>query len=135
MVQAVILEDHTLYRLGVKYVFDHSPDIILAGEANCDAELFQILAGTSADIVLVGVNLFDDIAYTDITRRIRHDFPTVKILAIANEDTAEIVQSMTEAGIHGYIGKRQASKHELTKAVQMVAEGREYAGKIDTNIY
>ena len=85
--------------------------------------------------MLLGVNWSDEIGYADIIRRLRHDYPAVKILVIASEDTAEIVQSMTVAGIEGYIGKRQAGRDELAKAVRMVAEGGEYAGRIDAIFY
>jgi len=121
MVQTVVLEDHKLYRLGVKYVFDNSPDIYMAGEADCGTELFGLLARTMVDIVLLCVNLPNTIGYVDITSRLRRDYPRLKILAVASENTAEIIQSMMKEGINGYIGKRQASRSELTNAVRKIA--------------
>jgi len=46
----------------------------------------------------------------------------------------ETVQSLMNAGINGYIGKRQADRVELEKAIRKVAAGGEYIGRVDSSI-
>jgi len=36
-----------------------------------------------------------------------------------------------KAGINGYIGKRQANRAELEKAIRTVAAGEQYTGKVE----
>jgi len=133
MLRLAIIESSVLFRLGIKAVFESIPDMYIAGEASHEAALFGLLAHTSADVVLLSVNMPDATIYVDVIRHIRCHYPSVKILAIADEGTTQIVQSMMEAGISGFIGKRQANRKELEKAVRRIAAGGKYVGKIDSN--
>jgi len=133
MIRLVIFDEHTFFRFGVKQAFESNPDICVAGEAGYDAALFENLARTAADVVLLSVNIPDDSSCIVVARHIRHDYPAIKILVLANEDTDQTVQSLMDNGINGYIGKRQADRVELEKAIRKVAAGGEYIGKIDSN--
>ena len=131
MIKLVVFEAQTLYRLGVKEAFKGNPEIRVAGEAHNGLTLFSVLADTPADLLLLGINLHDEIECMDVAHRLRHDYPAMKILAVVNEDTDLTVQTLITTGINGYIGKRQASRHELEKAIRTVAAGRNYIGRID----
>ena len=133
MIRTIVIEDQILFRLGVKTAFKGNPDIRVAGEANGGAGLFRVLSHRCADVVLLGVNQSNHTECVNVARRLRNDYPNMKILAMASEDTGKSVQSMMKAGINGYIGKRQAGRDELAKAIRKVAAGEEYIGKIETS--
>ena len=135
MIRLVIFEEQTFFRFGMKNALEDKHDIRVTGEAYYERALFDVLAHTAADIVLLGINIPDDSSSIDIAHHIRHNYPDAKILAVANEDTSKTVQSLMDAGINGYIGKRQADCVELEKAIRTVAAGGEYIGKIDTNTH
>ncbi|MCL2072612.1 MAG: response regulator transcription factor [Marinilabiliaceae bacterium] len=130
MIRTVVLESQTLFRLGVISAFKGNPDISVAGDAKGGADLFKFLDRRPADVALLGINQSNHSECIEVARRLRNDYPNMKILAVAGEDTGNSVQSLMNAGINGYIGKRQAGRHELTKAIQKVAEGGEYIGEI-----
>ena len=134
MIRLVIFEEHTFFRLGIKNALEDKPDISVVGEAGYETALFELLAHTAVDVVLLGINVLDDSFCIDVVHHIRYNYPYAKILTIANEDTSKTVQSLMDAGINGYIGKRQADRFELEKAVRKVAAGGEYIGRIDSNI-
>ena len=131
MVQLIILDDNTFFRIGIKYAFEGSPDIHVAAEKCRDAAFFGLLERTPADVVLLGVNNPNDTDCLTIARQIRRDFPAVKILAVVEKNTICVVQSLMEAGINGYIGVGQANREELEKAIRKVAVGEKYYGTID----
>ena len=135
MIQTVILENHTFFRLGVKNVFEDNPDICITGEATNGEDFIKLLDCTQADVALMAVNTPEDYWCVDVVCFLRKKHPDLKILVIANEDTAQVVQSMMEAGINGYIGKRQTNREELEKAIRTVAAGGEYIGRIDTSFF
>jgi len=126
MIQLVVLEDQTNFRMGVKYAFEGNPDIHVADDKCKDAAFFGILDRTPADVVLLGVNKPDDPDYVTIVRQIRCDFPAVKILIVADAGTDRVVKSLMKTGINGCIEKGQASRDELEKAIRQVAAGGEY---------
>ena len=131
MVRIAVLDSHQLFRLAIITLFEHNPEIDVKGDTGSTTALFNILTQKKVDIVLLSVNQCDDILYMDIARRIRRNYPTVKILAVANEGVNATVQSMMKEGINGYIGKRQAGRYELEKAIRIVASGGRYIGKVE----
>ena len=132
MIQTVILENHEFFRLGVKSLFQDNPDIRITGEASNGEDFISLLDCTLADVALMSVNKPYDDRSMDFVYILRKKRPDMKILVLANEGSAQTVQSMMAAGINGYIGKRQAKSAELEKAIRMVAAGGEYIGRISS---
>jgi len=129
MIRIIIVDDHTLTRRGLCAAFKYeSADICVVGEAGCGAELFDLLSTTEADLVLLDVNL-PGMHGADIARRLRNDYPHVKILVISAENTAESIGAMLEAGIDGFIGKEKGDTEELAEAIRTVINGVEYYGR------
>jgi DNA-binding NarL/FixJ family response regulator len=129
MIQVIIVDDHRLFRLSLKSAFcDGTSNIRIAGEAACGRELFALLASTPADLVLLDINL-PDMSGVEIARRLRSDYPEVKILAISGENSAETVKSMLEAGIDGFISKQNGDPDELAEAIRSVISGLDYFGR------
>ena len=60
MIRIIIVDDHSLFRRGLKVAFKYEcTDIAIVGEAECGEELFDVLATTDADLVLLDINLPD----------------------------------------------------------------------------
>jgi DNA-binding NarL/FixJ family response regulator len=128
-IQVIVVDDHRLFRIGLKAAINADyPDIHIAGEAECGKELFGILASTPVDVVLLDINL-PDINGAEIARRLRCDYPALKILAVSAENTTETIEAMLEAGIDGFISKQKGDMNELTQAIRTVADGLEYYGR------
>jgi len=130
MIQIAILDNHSLFRLGVQCAFNGASELQVSGEAQYGMELFRILSRKLVNVVLIGVNRPDDRQCVYTVCRLRKKYPEIKILALADENAAEMIPSLTAAGVNGYIGKRQANRNELLKAVRKIAEGGEYVGRI-----
>jgi DNA-binding NarL/FixJ family response regulator len=129
MVQVIIVDDHPLFRNGLKAgLKDDYPDICIAGEADCGEALFRLPALKTADLVLLDI-ILPDINGVEVAHRLRRDYPAVKILAVSAENSAETVKSMLEAGIDGFISKRQSDVDELAEAIRTVMSGLEYFGR------
>jgi DNA-binding NarL/FixJ family response regulator len=136
MIHVIIVDDHALFRIGVKSAMSGQyPDILITGEAECGSELFSLLETAEVDIVLLDI-LLPDMSGIEIARRLRMEYPALKILAISAENTAEIVRSLLDIGIEGFISKRQSGVNELAEAIRTVMSGLKYFGKdISTIIY
>jgi DNA-binding NarL/FixJ family response regulator len=129
MIQVIVVDDHNLFRAGLKTAFRYDfPDIQIVGDAKNGKELFGLLPGVAADLVLLDVNLPGE-SGVDIARRLRRDYPALKILTVSAENTGETVKAMIEAGIDGFVSKTQADHAELAEAIRTVAGGLEYFGR------
>ena len=125
----IIVDDHTLFRVGLKTAFEYGyPDICVAGEADCGEAFFALLPSTPADIVLLDINL-PDIGGVEIARRLRRYYPHVKILAVSAENANETIREMLEAGVDGFVSKQKCNTDELAHAIRTVMNGLEYFGR------
>ena len=130
IIQVIVVDDHRLFRKGLQASFCHAhPDIIITGEADTGDSLFTLAALPEADMVLLDVHLPGGIDGSEVARRLRSEYPAVKILAISGENSAETVKSMLEAGIDGFISKQWGDIDELARAIREVHEGLEYFGR------
>lgn len=129
MIKVIIVDDHVLFRQGLKLAFKYeSIDISVVGEAGSGAELFSLLKTTFADTVLLDINL-PDISGDKIARRLRSEYPDMKILAISAENAEETILSMIDSGIDGFISKQYSNNTMLIEAVRSVTSGIEYFGR------
>ena len=129
MIQVIVVDDHRLFRMGLKAAInDNYPDIQITGEAESGRELFSILKITPADVVLLDINL-PVMGGAEIALQLRNDYPDIKILAVSSENTTEVIKSMIEAGIDGFVSKQMGDTDELAHAIRTVASGLEYFGR------
>ena len=129
MIQIIIVDDHRLFRMGLRNTFQFShPDISVVGEAESGKELFALPALATAHLVLLDINL-PGMGGADIARRLRSDYPELKILAISAEIDNESIQTMIDAGIDGFISKQQGDADELAEAIRTVMNDGEYFGR------
>jgi len=128
-IRLIIVDDHRLFGVGLQAAFERGyADICVAGVAECGSDFFALLPSTEADIVLLDINL-PDIGGAEIARRLRRDYPHIKILAVSCEKSVETIQSMIEAGIDGFVSKQKCDYDELAEAIRTVMSGLEYFGR------
>jgi DNA-binding NarL/FixJ family response regulator len=115
----VLVEDHHLFRSGVRNELDPSIDVI--GEAASIAEAIPLIRQLDPDVVLLDVHLADGNGQAVIAA-VAPERPAVKFLALSVSDAAEDVIAVIRAGARGYVTKT-ISGEELSEAVHRVAEG------------
>jgi len=129
MIHVIVVDDHCLFRKGLRAIFmSCHPDIIMSGEAETGEELFRLLPATPSDLILLDI-ILPGMSGVEIARRLRRDYPALKILAISAENTAETIKAMLEAGIDGFISKQQGNDDELADAIRSVVSGLDYFGR------
>ena len=124
-IRVVLVDDHTIVRTGLKAVLGAAPEIEVVGEASSGREATALLAGLTADVVVMDVSMADGdgIAATRAITRDRHDPPRVLVLTMHAEEA--YLEAVLEAGATGYLTKSTADR-ELVEAVRTVARGQRY---------
>ena len=139
MVNVIIVDDHGLIRLGIKAaLMSNCSDICIMGEAGDGKSLFHLLETTRPDIILLDIFL-PDTNGIEIARRLRKEYPEIKILIISGENTTDVIQELLTVGIDGFISKQLCTGKETVKAIHTIMNGMEYFGtdiaSIIYNIY
>jgi len=134
MITAILVEDHEIYRLGLKTAFQNNyPDIEIVAEAETGTEFFALLKVKTPDIVLLDIKL-PDMSGVEIARRLKQENPNIKILVISTEDAEEIIKELVEIGINGFISKREGGVNAIVEAIRSIMRGLEFFGKDIANI-
>ncbi len=115
--RVVIVDDHALFRTGVRAEIRDAVDLV--GEASDVASAVAVIAANAPDVVLLDVHLPDGSGADVITRG--GDTAT-KYLALSVSDAAEDVIAVIRAGAQGYVTKTIAPD-ELVDAIARVAGG------------
>jgi DNA-binding NarL/FixJ family response regulator len=117
--RVVLVDDHGLFRAGVRTELGDSVDLV--GEAATVEEAVPLIRESDPDVVLLDVHLPDGGGEAVITA-IAPERPGVKFLALSVSDAAEDVIGVIRAGARGYVTKT-ISGAELADAIRRVAEG------------
>jgi RNA polymerase sigma factor (sigma-70 family) len=117
--RVVIVDDHEMFRTGVKHEIGAATDLV--GEAG-DVEMAVAVIGQELpDLVLLDVHLPGG-GGTEVIKRVHARHPEIKFLALSVSDVAEDVIGVIRAGARGYVTK-SISGPELIEAIDRVATG------------
>jgi DNA-binding NarL/FixJ family response regulator len=115
----VIVDDHQIFRAGVRAELEERVDIV--GDAATVDEAVAAILETSPDVVLLDVHMPDG-GGVEVIRRVGQERPDTRFLALSVSDAAEDVIAVIRAGARGYVTKTISSE-DLADAVRRVNEG------------
>ncbi len=119
-----IVDDHEIFRNGLKMVLGKLKYLELVGEASNGKDFLDNLLLSNPDIVLMDIEmpLMNGIEATLKALEIK---PELKIIALTMFNEDEYVQNMIDAGVRGFLIKN-INKDTLDKALQTVINGGNY---------
>ena len=120
--RVVVVDDHHLFRAGVKAELTADCDVV--GEAAAPAEAIATIERTSPDVVLLDVHIPDG-GGVAVLRALQGTADPPAVLALSVSDAAEDVVPMIRAGALGYVTKT-IDAAELIAAIERVAAGDAY---------
>jgi DNA-binding NarL/FixJ family response regulator len=117
--RVVLVDDHGLFRAGVRAELDGLVDVV--GDAGTVGEAIDCIVEQTPDVVLLDVQMPDG-GGAEVIRGAGPRRPAVRFLALSVSDAPEDVISIIRAGARGYVTKT-ISGPELADAVRRVAAG------------
>ncbi len=118
-VRVVIVDDHHLFRAGVRAELGDEVDVV--GDADGVPAAVRVISQERPDVVLVDVHMPDG-GGVEVIRRAVQEGSCARFLALSVSDAAEDVIAVIRAGARGYVTKT-ISGAELADAVRRVAGG------------
>ena len=120
-VRVHIVDDHPLFRDGLRGLLETESDIEVAGEAGSGEEAVLLARELQPDVILMDLNL-PGLHGIDATRQITQDHPRINVLVVTMFEDDESVFSALRAGARGYVLKG-ASHGETLRAIRAVGNG------------
>jgi len=124
MTTVFIVDDHPVVVEGLKSVIEKLENIQVSGVAYNAVDAVNLLKITATDVLLLDINL-PDINGIDLCKKVRKEFPEIRVLAISTFSERSYISRMIENGALGYLIK-SASADEIAEAVASVMEGKLY---------
>ena len=119
MTSVVIVDDHHLFRAGVRAELDGLVEVL--GDAATVEDAVRAVLEAKPDVVLLDVQMPGG-GGVEVIRQVAARAPAQRFLALSVSDAAEDVIAIIRAGARGYVTKT-ISGTELADAVRRVAEG------------
>lgn len=126
-IEIIVCDDHPLIAQGLSSFIGQKEDLIIVATATTARELRETLAITSADILLLDINLPDGNGL-ELCPEIKKKYPELKILALSNFNERSIILRMLHNGASGYLLK-SSSTAEIEKAIRNIVDGNLHFGK------
>jgi two-component system, NarL family, response regulator NreC len=123
-VRLLVVDDHRLFREGLKALLETAPDLEVAAEAGDAREAVGLAEKVLPDLIVLDVGLPGSNGVSAIPD-LRRAAPRARILVLTMHTTHEYIRLALGAGAVGYAVKDQTAP-EIVGAIRAVARGERY---------
>ncbi|KJZ66209.1 response regulator [Pseudomonas fluorescens] len=120
-IRVALVDDHALVRDGIKALLAVMAPLEVVGEAENGADAIEMVGRCQPDLLLVDISL-KDMNGLELTRVLRSQYPSLKVLMLSMYDNNEYVSESVRAGASGYVLKNSPSR-EIIAAIEAIASG------------
>ena len=131
-IRVVAIDDHGVFREGLRLVLDQQNGIELVGEAGNGRDGIEIAAREKPDVVVMDVNM-PGLNGIEASRKLFSIDSDINILILSAYSNRRFVTELFRAGVRGYILKESASE-EVVRAITAVVGGDCYIGPKIANV-
>ena len=118
-IRVVVVDGHTLTRLGLTTLAAAHPDVEVVAEAKTAAEALDTIAATSPNVVTVAVGL-PDADGLKLARDLRDRYPSLGIVVLTAQGEDDVLFRALETGASAFVGKT-APVEEILCAIRHAA--------------
>lgn len=124
MIRIILVDDHDLFRAGVRSILEGHPGIAIVGEYATGEDAIDAVRRDPPDLVLMDINM-PGIGGTEATRRILQIASQTKVIVVTALSDEPFPHQLLDAGARGYLSKDSEPK-ELLAAIEAVTGGNHY---------
>ena len=121
-IRVVLADDHAVVRKGTREFLEEEGDIEVVAEASDGEEAKALIRHHQPDVAILDIRM-PKATGIEVTRWIRAEMPTLRVLILTAYDDDPFVMSALQAGANGYVLKT-ADVDELIAAVRAVYSGQ-----------
>jgi two-component system capsular synthesis response regulator RcsB len=130
--RVILADDHPFVLLGIRCALSAHSDIMIVGEAASPAALIDLLQRAACDVLVTDLTM-PELAGTvedglRLIRRIRHDWPALRIVVLTSLTHTAILRSVVSDGAVSMLNKTEPMA-ELVAAVRSTSAGRTHISR------
>jgi len=123
----ILVDDHKLFRCGIKSMFDNSDDICVVAEASNGKEGINKILTQRPDVVLLDLEL-GDINGLELMEKVLSQNPDIKFIILTSHINEHVINKAMKLGIYAYILKDVNSEF-LNMIIKSVSSGAMWIDK------
>jgi len=120
-IRILLVDDHPIFRAGLRALLESQPDVQVVGEAGNGAEAIDRANELRPDIILLDISM-PDVDGLEALRRMQADHVPGRVLVLTMHAENEYLFQVLESGGYGYVLK-QGVDTDLFTAIRTVAAG------------
>jgi len=120
----LIVDDHALFRAGVRALLAEDPRVTVVGEADNGRDAIRAVGQLAPHLVLMDLTM-PEMNGMEAMTEIRRRYPNVRLLVMTLHKTEDYIHASLKAGADGYILK-DATQEEFGVAIHTVLQGKTY---------
>ena len=120
----LIADDHLIFAQSLASLLMTVEGLEVVGVVANGQMALQKLATENVDVMLSDLQM-PEMSGIELTFKIRHRFPTVKVMILSMVEEASLIREAIRAGAAGF-GSKNMDKNELERALKMIADGETY---------
>lgn len=130
--QIVLVDDHVMFREGIRGVIEIMPNLKVVGELGDGLELMEFMRNANPDMVILDISL-PRLQGIEATKELKALHPKVKVLILTMHKSTEYLIRAFSAGADGYLLKENA-RADLIAAIDKIRQGRNYVSPLITDL-
>lgn len=122
--KVLLVDDHPLFRQGLRALLEANDSIKVVGEACDGSEAVELTKTMTPDVVIMDISM-PGYCGLEATRQIKEYFPGTKVLILSRHADSIYVDQALKSGASGYVHK-DAAFDELLIALDAIKKDRPY---------
>ena len=132
MKSIIIIEDHSIVRVGIESIIEKSKDFYVLESHGKGLDGIEAIRSKKPDFAIVDLSLPDIDGEVIVNELFRENSPT-KIIVLTRQKYIPQISHLLSLGVKGYLLKDHASK-ELITALEKTLEGKQYVSPSIENL-
>ncbi len=124
MTKILIVDDHQLFREGVKRILAFEDSFEIVAEGDDGSEVFALYEEHRPDVVLMDINM-PRMNGIEATEQLTSKYPGAKVIVLSIHDDESYVSQALKTGALGYMLK-EMDADAIVQAIKVVAAGGSY---------
>ena len=132
MINILLVDDHAIFREGLKKIIENTTGMEVSGEADNGEEALQQINSQKFDLVILDISLPGQ-SGLEVLKDIKRDFLKLPVLILSMHSEEQYARRLLKAGASGYL-KKDSAFDQLVSAIRTIDSGKKYISPVVAHI-